>query len=414
MRTTGLLSLSQTVKRCAEDEFCTNKENCPSIQEKYARLSRVSKRGSRWKRIIQKLKEAVCNKEKKGFCCETTSYFNKKFEATTTTAATTTKSAVTGTQNGKFLPRPQQCGLNPSKHNGFIVGGETTKIGDFPFSALLGYTVIKKEYNQLTYRYEPKKSIKFKCGGTLINHWYVLTAAHCQGTKGSTRISQVVLGEWRVGANPDCQGSGKCFPRIQKFDIGEEDVTVHEDYGRELRNVVNDIALVRLNKPAEINAGVQMACLAFDQEEAARHLGVRDLQSGLSGNNATVIGWGYIGYDPRGGTNQGEFGTLGVGTQTQQQLQLPLLTPNQCKEKYGKFKVEEGQVCAGGEDGKDSCKGDSGGGLLLSGVRSDEASKPWYLIGIVSFGSKICGNGKPGVYTRVSYYTDWIKDNLKH
>ena len=27
-------------------------------------------------------------------------------------------------------------------------------------------------------------------------------------------------------------------------------------------------------------------------------------------------------------------------------------------------------------------------------------SKPWYLLGIVSYGTKICGAGSPAVYTR--------------
>lgn len=33
--------------------------------------------------------------------------------------------------------------------------------------------------------------------------------------------------------------------------------------------------------------------------------------------------------------------------------------------------------------------------------------------GIVSYGSKRCGTGGyPGVYTRVSYFMDWILDNI--
>ncbi len=34
-------------------------------------------------------------------------------------------------------------------------------------------------------------------------------------------------------------------------------------------------------------------------------------------------------------------------------------------------------------------------------------------VGVVSFGSKKCGNGVPAVYTRVTAYTRWIADNLK-
>ena len=37
----------------------------------------------------------------------------------------------------------------------------------------------------------------------------------------------------------------------------------------------------------------------------------------------------------------------------------------------------------------------------------------WYQMGVVSFGSKKCGLGKPAVYTRVTAYLDWIKDNMK-
>jgi secreted trypsin-like serine protease len=38
---------------------------------------------------------------------------------------------------------------------------------------------------------------------------------------------------------------------------------------------------------------------------------------------------------------------------------------------------------------------------------------PWYLIGVVSFGTKECGIGRPGVYTKVTNYLDWIEKNMK-
>jgi secreted trypsin-like serine protease len=38
---------------------------------------------------------------------------------------------------------------------------------------------------------------------------------------------------------------------------------------------------------------------------------------------------------------------------------------------------------------------------------------PWYLIGIVSYGTPRCGDGIPGVYTKVTNYLDWIEKNLK-
>jgi len=43
----------------------------------------------------------------------------------------------------------------------------------------------------------------------------------------------------------------------------------------------------------------------------------------------------------------------------------------------------------------------------------DEEETRWYLVGVTSFGSKNCGSGRPGVYTRVTAYIDWIKTNIK-
>ena len=58
--------------------------------------------------------------------------------------------------------------------------------------------------------------------------------------------------------------------------------------------------------------------------------------------------------------------------------------------------------------GKDSCGGDSGGPMV---VRKPSGS--WYQAGIVSFGPKRCGIGRPGVYTKVSKYLDWIRNTLE-
>ena len=65
-------------------------------------------------------------------------------------------------------------------------------------------------------------------------------------------------------------------------------------------------------------------------------------------------------------------------------------------------------MCAGGEIGKDSCGGDSGGGLF-----SKRDDGRWEVVGIVSFGSERCGDGTPGVYTRVSQYLQWIEQTMK-
>lgn len=65
-------------------------------------------------------------------------------------------------------------------------------------------------------------------------------------------------------------------------------------------------------------------------------------------------------------------------------------------------------MCVGGKKGYDSCGGDSGGPLMKVGV---ETTPKYYIIGIVSFGSKNCGI-KPAVYTKITTYMHWILDNL--
>lgn len=68
-----------------------------------------------------------------------------------------------------------------------------------------------------------------------------------------------------------------------------------------------------------------------------------------------------------------------------------------------------GQMCAGGEAGKDSCKGDSGGPLM-----NPSEKKYFELVGVVSFGPYPCAEDNvPGVYTKVYEYNSWIRENVR-
>ena len=44
-------------------------------------------------------------------------------------------------------------------------------------------------------------------------------------------------------------------------------------------------------------------------------------------------------------------------------------------------------------------------------AREDDIS-PWQLVGVVSGGTKRCGIGAPGIFTRVTHYDQWISDNM--
>lgn len=89
---------------------------------------------------------------------------------------------------------------------------------------------------------------------------------------------------------------------------------------------------------------------------------------------------------------------------------LGITEPSNCSTVYKPAGIilSDRQLCAGGEKGKDTCTGDSGGPLMqLVGFR-------WVLYGIVSFGPKQCARkGVPGVYTNVPKYIEWIERNME-
>ena len=71
-----------------------------------------------------------------------------------------------------------------------------------------------------------------------------------------------------------------------------------------------------------------------------------------------------------------------------------------------RFELAEGFLCAGGEEGKDACKGDGGGPLVC------EVNGLWHLAGIVSWGVGCGEYNVPGVSVKVSHYENWIKEQL--
>jgi len=280
---------------------------------------------------------------------------------------------------------------------GFIIGGTTTKRGELPYQALLGYR-------------GRRKKIKYNCGGTLINRRYVITAAHCQHKRiPRLQIREVVIGDWDLEHDPDCEGdkggckAGSPFKKVQRFEVTNEDITVHEDW--DLNKVVdqgNDIALIRLPRLAttyfeDFDEIVGPVCLGWDKT-----IEVPDAQH-------LVSGWGRTNNDVY---DRGDIGISGAHSSKLLKLVVPRIPLDQCKADFPIFKdLTEKQICAGGIPGQDSCSGDSGGPLVVQ--EEGDFKKPKYLVGIVSFGTKKCGQGYPGVYTSIQYYLPWIIANMK-
>ena len=61
----------------------------------------------------------------------------------------------------------------------------------------------------------------------------MITAAHCQNPRiERKRIAEVVLGEWDISKDPDCEPdcAYSPFKKAQRFEITTADVIVHEDW----------------------------------------------------------------------------------------------------------------------------------------------------------------------------------------
>ncbi|PSN32218.1 Chymotrypsin-2 [Blattella germanica] len=82
-----------------------------------------------------------------------------------------------------------------------------------------------------------------------------------------------------------------------------------------------------------------------------------------------------------------------------QRVDLQAISNDNCQSSHSGT-IYSTSICASAGAGKGVCNGDSGGPLSVNGK----------IVGIVSWG-RPCATGVPDVYTRVSEYVDWIKQN---
>ncbi|XP_059611209.1 transmembrane protease serine 9-like [Phlebotomus argentipes] len=272
------------------------------------------------------------------------------------------------TQSGPphLLTPEEGCGFSNITHRR-IVGGSPAKLGAWPWMTLMGYK-------------DNLGDIEFKCGGSIITQKHILSAAHCV----EPALAQVRVGEHDLDTDTE----------TQHLDVPVDRAIAHPEYDKEDGH--SDIAIVLLKELIPFSLRINAVCIPTEPPVLTRD---------FEGSQPFVAGWGH--------TKEG-----GKSAAVLQELQLPVLNNNECKERYKVVKklvsekqFDDGVFCAGKlEGGKDSCQGDSGGPLMMP-ILSGRAFL-YYQIGIISYGIGCARAATPGVYTRIPTYSKWIQEQI--
>lgn len=216
----------------------------------------------------------------------------------------------------------------------------------------------------------------YKCGASLIHRKVAITAAHCLGRYGRYSLR---AGEW------NWESKTEPLPHQDRKVV---EVIIHPRYDR--NSLANDIAILILNEPYQLYENIGVICLSKKPV--------------IYGENCIASGWGKNMYQT--GTYQSIL----------KKVTLPIVPHEKClrslqEAKLGPtFNLHKSFLCAGGEQNKDTCKGD-GGSPLICPVKGEPDR--YEQVGIVSWGLTCGISNAPGVYVNVALYVDWIDREME-
>ena len=241
-----------------------------------------------------------------------------------------------------------------------IVGGKDAIQGEFPYQGAIFI------YDNILH-----------CGCSLIHSKWAITATHCTENRKPVDL-KLYFGEI------DCRKMLSNLPNLHHV------LEIHEHPSYKAEGMHHDISLLKLQS---IDKSRYVSVIALPKHNEINI---------IKGKLCTITGWGRTKWKNNKLSDILQKAQVPITSNAKCQAMLSLTSTDICENL-------KSQVCAGYEKGGvDSCNGDSGGPLACTSTSGTPV-----LLGITSWGIGCAEPLKPGVYTRVSFYLEWIYDTTQ-